>query len=90
MMGAEDFDATKGARFEHMYFLMEAAASGLGVAIGSYPLVEQDLESGRLVAPFGFVPTAAPIASCARGSDRMSPRVRPSWPGISAQAKTDA
>jgi LysR family transcriptional regulator, glycine cleavage system transcriptional activator len=44
-------------RFEHSYFLLEAAASGLGVAIGSYPLVEPDLRSGRLVAPFGFVPS---------------------------------
>ena len=81
MMGAEDFDATKGARFEHMYFLMEAAASGLGVAIGSYPLVEQDLESGGSSLPLASCRAAAPIASCARGSDRMSPRVRPSWPG---------
>jgi len=48
-------DATAGPRFEHTYFLLEAAASGLGVAIGSEPLVQHDLDSGRLVAPFGFV-----------------------------------
>jgi DNA-binding transcriptional LysR family regulator len=59
MRGAEGIDATKGARFEHMYFLLEAAASGLGVAIASYPLVEQDLASGRLVAPFGLVSSGA-------------------------------
>jgi LysR family transcriptional regulator, glycine cleavage system transcriptional activator len=59
MMGATDVDAGKGARFEHMYFLLEAAASGLGIAIGSYPLVEQDLASGRLVAPFGFAPNGS-------------------------------
>jgi LysR family transcriptional regulator, glycine cleavage system transcriptional activator len=49
--------AAKGLRFEHSYFLLEAAASGLGIAIGSYPLVEHDLRSGRLVAPFGFAPS---------------------------------
>jgi len=53
--GAAGLDPSKGARLEHTYFLLEAAASGLGVAIGSLPLVTQDLEAGRLVAPFGFV-----------------------------------
>jgi LysR family transcriptional regulator, glycine cleavage system transcriptional activator len=45
--------------FEHHYFMLEAAAGGLGVGIASYPLVEQDLKSGRLVAPFGFVPSGS-------------------------------
>ena len=45
--------------FEHHYFMLEAAASGLGIGIASYPLVEQDLKSGRLVAPFGFVPSGS-------------------------------
>jgi DNA-binding transcriptional LysR family regulator len=57
--GLHGVDPTRGARFEHTYFLLEAAASGLGVAIGSYPLVEQDLKSGRLVAPFGFLPSGS-------------------------------
>jgi LysR family transcriptional regulator, glycine cleavage system transcriptional activator len=43
--------------FEHHYFMLEAAASGLGIGIASHPLVQQDLKSGRLVAPFGFVPS---------------------------------
>ena len=43
--------------FEHLYFMLEAAASGLGLGIASYPLVEEDLKSGRLVAPFGFTAT---------------------------------
>ena len=43
--------------FEHHYFMLEAAASGLGIGIASYPMAEQDLKSGRLVAPFGFVPS---------------------------------
>ena len=43
--------------FEHMYFMLEAAASGLGMGIASQPQVEEDLRSGRLVAPFGFTPS---------------------------------
>ena len=54
--GVKGVDAVKGPRFEHFYVLLEAAASGLGVAIAPHPLVAADLASGRLVAPFGFVP----------------------------------
>jgi LysR family transcriptional regulator, glycine cleavage system transcriptional activator len=57
LAGVKNFDAGAGARLEHIYFLLEAAASGLGVAIGPYPIVESDLKSGRLVAPFGFLPS---------------------------------
>lgn len=49
------FDPDKGQRFEHFYFLLEAAVGGLGVAIAPRPLVEEDLRLGRLVAPLGFV-----------------------------------
>jgi DNA-binding transcriptional LysR family regulator len=41
----------------HLYFLLEAAAAGLGVAIAPQPLVADDLASGRLLAPWGFRPT---------------------------------
>lgn len=50
-------DIKKSQGFEHTYFMLEAAASGLGIGIASHPLVEHDLQSGRLVAPFGFTPT---------------------------------
>ncbi|MBB1365288.1 LysR family transcriptional regulator [Pseudoalteromonas sp. SR44-5] len=41
--------------FDHFYFCLQAAADGLGVAIGSFPLVADDLNHGRLIAPFGFI-----------------------------------
>ncbi|MFM2480960.1 LysR family transcriptional regulator [Celerinatantimonas sp. YJH-8] len=41
--------------FDHFYFCLQAAMDGLGAAIGSYPLVADDLKQGRLVAPFGFI-----------------------------------
>lgn len=44
-------------QFQHFYFCLQAAVDGLGAAIGSYPLVSDDIENGRLVAPFGFIPS---------------------------------
>ncbi len=52
----------QGQGFEHLYYLLEAAASGLGVAIAPQPLVADDLAAGRLVAPWGFVETDARLA----------------------------
>jgi DNA-binding transcriptional LysR family regulator len=48
-----------GQGFEHLYYLLEAAAAGLGVAIAPQQLVADDLAAGRLVAPWGFVETSA-------------------------------
>lgn len=50
-------EPSAGTRFEHFYFMLEAAVSGLGVAMAPRPLVAEDLKLGRLVAPFGFVPS---------------------------------
>lgn len=55
--------------FEHFYLSLEAATAGLGVAIGPYALVKNDLDTGRLVAPFGFVPdTSEYVLLSAAGS----------------------
>ncbi len=40
--------------YEHFYLSLQAACAGLGVAIGSVFMTREDLDSGRLVAPFGF------------------------------------
>jgi DNA-binding transcriptional LysR family regulator len=42
--------------FEHFYLSLQAASAGLGVAIGSIYMVEDDLRDGRLLAPYGFAP----------------------------------
>jgi DNA-binding transcriptional LysR family regulator len=42
--------------FEHFYLMIQAAAFGLGVAVVPHLLAIDDLQSGRVVAPFGFVP----------------------------------
>ena len=44
-----------GQTFEHFYFSLQAAVAGLGVAIGPWHLVRDDLDSGVLTAPLGFV-----------------------------------
>ncbi|MGE6823245.1 LysR family transcriptional regulator [Pseudomonas soli] len=51
-----------GQDFEHLYYLLEAAVAGLGVAIAPQPLVADDLKAGRLAAPWGFSPTSAALA----------------------------
>jgi len=54
---ARGLDVTRGPRFEHYYFLLEAAVNGLGVALVPEPLAAEDLKLGRLVAPLGFIPS---------------------------------
>ncbi|MGS2742485.1 LysR family transcriptional regulator [Halomonas sp. LS-001] len=49
----------QGQSFAHLYYLIEAALAGLGVAIAPRLLVEDDLKSGRLVAPWGSIETPA-------------------------------
>lgn len=54
---AFEFPDAAAQTFEHFYFCLQAAQDGLGAAIGSYPLVMDEIERGRLVAPFGFQPS---------------------------------
>jgi len=53
-----------------LYYLLEAAAAGLGVAIAPQPLVADDLAGGRLVAPWGFVESPARLALWVPGRSR--------------------
>jgi DNA-binding transcriptional LysR family regulator len=43
------------ARFEHFYLSLQAAIAGAGIAIGPLALVADDLASGTLCAPHGFL-----------------------------------
>lgn len=42
--------------FEHFYLSLQAALSGVGAAMGSVYMVEDDVGEGRLQAPRGFTP----------------------------------
>jgi DNA-binding transcriptional LysR family regulator len=54
-----------GTGFEHLYYLLEAAVAGMGVAIAPRQLVSSDLAAGRLLAPWGFTDTDGSWALCA-------------------------
>jgi len=43
-----------GQDFEHFYFSLQAAIAGLGIAIGPWHLVQDDVRAGLLTAPQGF------------------------------------
>ena len=47
--------AAAGPVYEHYYFTLEAAVRGLGIAMAPWHLVVDDVQAGRLLAPFGFV-----------------------------------
>ncbi len=50
--------STKGsirADYEHFYLCIQAAVSGLGMAMASFLMVQDELENGQLYAPYGFV-----------------------------------
>ena len=49
---ADRVDASHGPRFSSNILALEAASQKLGVALALRPLVNADLESGRLCAPF--------------------------------------
>jgi LysR family glycine cleavage system transcriptional activator len=46
--------AAKGPRFEYYGQAIQAAADGVGVAMGIRPYIDDDLAAGRLVTPFAL------------------------------------
>ena len=52
---AQSLELRPQKSYEHFYLLIQAAACGLGVAMVPKILVLDDLRSGKLVAPLGFV-----------------------------------
>lgn len=55
-LAGEGIETQVGQVFEHFYFSLQAAIAGLGVAIGPWHLVRDDLSAGILAAPSGFLP----------------------------------
>jgi LysR family glycine cleavage system transcriptional activator len=51
--GIEGVDATRGIHFSHATLAMDGAIDGLGVVLSLPPLAAHDVETGRLVCPFG-------------------------------------
>lgn len=75
--GLHDIDGENGPKFEHFTMAMQAAAAGLGVALLPTFAIEDELKSGRIVAPFG-PPQASPFhyyACCPKRRARL-PKIR--------------
>src|SRR5205085_11904577 len=53
--GVSGIATTHGSRFENSGLVYQAAADGMGVAITEAAYVRDDLDAGRLVAPFRFI-----------------------------------
>ena len=49
--------ASEVQEFEHVFYVLEAAAAGLGVGLSPWIYVAGDIAAGRLTAPLGFAPT---------------------------------
>jgi LysR family glycine cleavage system transcriptional activator len=71
--GVEGVDVSRGLRFNHASLALDAAADGLGIALGMPQIAAFDLTAGRLVAPFALrVPLASAyyVVSPKERSDR--------------------
>jgi DNA-binding transcriptional LysR family regulator len=77
--GSAEVAPTAEQTFEHFYFMLQAAASGLGVAIGPKPVVEDDIAAGRLVAPFGFVKSGLSYVAMRPQTDDSRAALFASW-----------
>ena len=55
MAAGQELPEKNSLFFEHFYFSLQASVAGLGIAMGPWLLVRDDLESGLLTAPLGFV-----------------------------------
>jgi LysR family glycine cleavage system transcriptional activator len=55
--GVKRIDPDAGLTFDNFHFSLQAATRGLGVAIGSQPLTQEELDNGTLVMPFPDVQT---------------------------------
>ncbi len=71
--------AAVSRQFEHFYFMQEAALAGLGVAVGYWHLVADDVIAGRLVAPFGFDASGRRYVVLMPRRDRPAARLFADW-----------
>lgn len=76
LMNCEDIVLTSPERYEHFYLAIEAAVSRLGIALVPHYLVKEELVSGRLVAPFGFIASPYTLNLWIAPHERMRTDVR--------------
>ena len=70
----------------HLHMVVDAAVAGLGAAILPWAIVEDEMQAGRLAAPFGFVPDGGVLAVIRQpGEATRSERAVLRW--LTAQAR---
>ena len=55
LAGIDDIDANAGTHFSDPGLVLSAAIEGVGVALSSKPLINDEIVAGRLIAPFDIV-----------------------------------
>ncbi|SDD09773.1 LysR substrate-binding domain-containing protein [Belnapia rosea] len=69
-------DCQEELRFPHTHLCIEAALAGLGLALVEQRLVREELATGRLRAPCGFVPFPEGLAALPTSARAQSPAAR--------------
>lgn len=89
-VGASRIEVRAGVTFDHFHFALLAAARGMGIAMGTAPLVKEALETGALVKPFPGVEgeRLSYYAICAR-AHMQRPEVEVFLAWLEAQWRTD-
>lgn len=54
-MGAHDIPTHRGPRFDRSFMTISATVDGIGVGLESRLFIERELDTGRLVLPFGMM-----------------------------------
>ncbi|MCH4544474.1 LysR substrate-binding domain-containing protein [Rhizobium changzhiense] len=70
----------RAQEFEDLLLALAAARSGLGVALAPRASIEDDLQRGHLVAPYGFISRPSGYSLCCRTPDAK----RPAFASLSA------
>lgn len=79
--GKQPATMSASRQFNHFYLVVQAAACGLGVAVVPRMLALEELQSGRLVAPLGFVPGSRRLSLwiASRSSARQDVKALEQW-----------
>ncbi|WP_392710199.1 LysR substrate-binding domain-containing protein [Rhizobium ruizarguesonis] len=64
---------SRAQEFEDLLLALGAARSGLGIALAPRASIEDDLQRGHLVAPYGFISRPSGYSFCCRTPDAKRP-----------------
>ncbi|GAB7126860.1 transcriptional regulator GcvA [Silvimonas sp. JCM 19000] len=78
LAGMPDLKPAATQQFDHFYLTLQAAMEGLGVTLGPLPMMQAEIDAGRLVAPL-----PGPLATV-RGYCWVVPRLLMDEPAIGA------